>query len=278
MEAMATSRPNISQAKRAHANGSATEYLHGKIGGTYIKDMVYGANDGIVTTFAVVAGVAGANLSPTVVIVLGFANLLADGFSMALGNYLGTKSEQEYAHSERNTEAWEVDNLPEEEKKEIREIYSKKGFTGKDLDTAVKIITSNKNRWVNEMMIHELGILPLDSQAPVKNALATFTAFVIAGLMPLLPYLFSFLAPRLVPRSLGEGGSFSEVGFIINFPFSILLTALTLFTVGSARTMITRKTWWLSGFEMLLVGSIAATIAYLVGFSLDQLITLYPSG
>ena len=109
----------------------------------------------------------------------------------------------------------------------------------------------------------QLGILPSDSQAPVKNALATFIAFVIAGLMPLLPYVFSFLAPR----------SLGEVGSIFNFPLSIIFTALTLFIVGSARTLITRKVWWRSGLEMLFIGAIAATIAYVVGFLLDQLIS-----
>lgn len=253
---MIRSTQHFVQAKADHKSGAARETLHGT-GGTYIKDTVYGANDGIVTTFAVVAGVAGANLPPTVVIVLGFANLLADGFSMALGNYLGTKSEQEYAQEERSSEAWEIDNLPKEETREIREIYHQKGFRGKDLETAVNIITSDKNRWVNEMMIHELGILPQDTQAPVKNALVTFTAFVIAGLMPLIPYLFSSPVPQ-----------FS----ILHFQFSILFTAITLFAVGSARTLITRKVWWQSGLEMLLIGAIASGIAFAVGYFLDQII------
>ncbi len=102
--------------------------------GRYIGDMVYGGIDGIVTTFAVVSGVAGAALSTGIVLILGFANLFADGLSMAVGNYLGTKSEVDYKRRERYREEWEIENLPDEERTEIRQIYKRKGFTGELLE------------------------------------------------------------------------------------------------------------------------------------------------
>src|SRR3989344_9708993 len=131
-------------ARRAHWKDETRSKLHASTVGNYLRDMVYGANDGIVTTFAVVAGVAGAELGINVVLILGFANLLADGLAMAIGNYLGTKSEDEYITKERAMEEWEVDHLPDLEKKEIESIYRKKGFKGKDLVRVVAVITGDK--------------------------------------------------------------------------------------------------------------------------------------
>lgn len=241
----------IRQAREAHQQGRATAVMHRRRMGNFIGDIVYGANDGIITTFAVVAGVAGAALSPTVVLVLGFANLIADGFSMAVGNYLGRKSEREYADSERRTEEWEVEHIPEEERKEIREIYQKKGFEGEDLERAVEIITSDKKRWVEAMLKDELGIFKEDEGNPLWNGAATFGAFVIAGLLPLLPYIFK----------LGSA-----------FQAAIGMTGFALFIVGSTRSLVTRKNWLKSGLEMLGIGVLAAAAAYGAGYFIQHYI------
>lgn len=156
----------------------------------HIGDLVFGANDGIITTFAVVSGVAGASLSPRVAIILGVANLLADGFAMGAGNYLGMLSEQDYQRSVNGT--------------------------------------------VNEGRIHALG-----------HGAAIFLAFVLAGSVPLLPFAF-------------VDGEYT-------FLTSCIATGATLFFVGSLRTLVTRARWFVSGLEMLLVGSLAAAVAYLVG-------------
>ncbi|MBI2010451.1 MAG: VIT1/CCC1 transporter family protein [Candidatus Chisholmbacteria bacterium] len=244
----------IARAKTAHAQGVAQEFLHGTFGGTYIRDVVYSANDGIVTTFAVVAGVAGAKLEGNVILVLGFANLLADGLAMAIGNYLGTKSENQYIQKERSMEEWEVAHLPQEEREEVSRIYRKKGFTGQDLDRVVTIITADKNRWVDEMMTAELGLMPTRPTQPIRNALATFIAFAIAGFLPLLPFVLSIF-----------------VNFKLStFNFSLSMTALALFLVGSLRTRITHRGFLRSGLEMLAVGAIAALAAYGVGYFIDQ--------
>lgn len=240
----------IKEVRLAHKKGHATETYHATFGGSYIRDVVYGANDGIITTFAVVAGVAGAQLSSNIVLILGFANLLADGLAMAIGNYLGTKSEQEYVQKEREMEEWEIEHVPDCEIKEIRDIYKKKGFKGKSLTQMVDLVTSNKKLWVDTMMIDELGVLPDDDTSAFKNGLATFISFAIAGLFPLLPYLFQ------VPN--------------LEFNLSITFTALALFSVGALRTFITKKHWLIAGLEMLFVGAIAAIVAYTTGYFIDQ--------
>lgn len=220
--------------------------------GKYIGDLVYGANDGIITTFAVVAGATGASLSPTIIIILGFANLFADGISMGASNYLGKRSEQDFAHAQREKEDWEIDNLRELEVEEIRDIYKKKGFKGKDLERAVEIITSDREVWLDTMMKDELGIIVEAKDDPKKHGAATFAAFIIAGLFPLLPFLFP--------------------SFPNTFLLSSLIGAATLFTVGALRTLITTVSWWRGGLEMLMVGSFAATIAYAVGALIEGVV------
>ncbi len=242
----------VERIRKIHHDGRAKEDFHKLFAGEYIGDIVYGANDGIITTFAVVAGVAGAGLEPIIVLILGAANLFADGFSMAAGNYLARKSEREYRKTERQREEWEIDKLPEEEKQEIREIYQAKGFTGAELERAVEIITSNRKIWVDEMMIGELKIMESEDGHPLKNSLATFCAFVVAGGIPLIPYIF-----------LDTGQN--------NFGWAIAATGITLFVIGSLRTLITGKKWWLAGLEMLGVGTVAATVAYVVGNLLSHL-------
>ncbi len=215
-----------------------------------IDEFVYGANDGIVTTFAVVASVAGAGLDPIIVIVLGMANLFADGFSMASGSYLSTKSQYGYEDKERATEEMEVRKWPEEERDEIREIYRAKGFEGKLLEDVVSKITENKKLWVDEMLIHEHGIITDKRTSPIKNAIATFVAFVVAGVVPLLPYLVFRV---------------DDV-----FMYSIFLAIATFFVVGALASRVTSHTWWGSGLQMLIVGSLAGAVAYGVGYAVKS--------
>ncbi len=237
------------------SNEQLEAIFHHKQTGRYIGDLVYGANDGIVTTFAVVTGSLGASLSPFVIIILGFANLFADGFSMASSSFLSRKSDWDYEQAQRAKENWEIDNLPEIEVQEVRDIFSKLGFEGTDLDRATEITISDRQRWLDLMMIHELGIMedPLDQ--PWKHGLATFIAFVFAGLMPLLP----FIVPVFSERSL---------------LFSPLFSGVALFTSGALRTLITPKKWWEGGLEMLIIGGLAASVSFLVGALLKNLVGL----
>jgi len=134
---------------------------------SYLKDMVYGGIDGTITTFAVVSGVVGAELAAGIVVILGLANLFADGFSMAVSNFLGTKAEQQLLHMIRKEEENEIQLIPEGEREEIRQIYAAKGFDGELLEQVVEVITSNEQVWVDTMLLEEHGLL-LDGPEP-KN-------------------------------------------------------------------------------------------------------------
>lgn len=222
---------------------------------SYLPDFIYGGIDGSVTTFAIVAGVTGASLSPKIVLILGFANLFADGFSMAVGNYLSTKSKKEYADKIRKSEERSISEIPEEEKEEIRDIYRDKGFTGANLDDAVRIITKDRKVWIDTMMKDEFGIVE-DGSSPVRSALVTFLSFNLIGFIPLLAYVLSYFFSSLEQNV---------------FTLSVVLTSLAFFIVGSVKATIVDKKWYLSGTETLLIGGAAALIAYLVGYALRGL-------
>lgn len=250
-------RRDVALAEAAHTVAHLESFLReDAVRSQHLADAVLGATDGIVTTFAVVAGATGAYLSPGVVLIMGFANLVADGFSMAVGNYLGARSQQEYWREERRREMWEIENLPEAEREEVRRLYRQKGFEGETLERAVETITSDQGRWVEEMMREELGIQEA-GVAPMMSGLVTFTAFVLAGFLPLFSYVMAFLTPSLTPHA---------------FALSVALTAVALFGVGAARRFMTRRSWWRSGLEILAVGGLAAMCAFVVGYLLRGLV------
>ncbi|MCT8975374.1 VIT1/CCC1 transporter family protein [Clostridium sp. CX1] len=243
---------NIEATIEAHKKTSLkAQENHNQEQGQYIKSLIYGGLDGIITTFAVVAGVAGAALSPSVVLILGFANLVGDGLSMAIGDYLSTKAETEYKEAERKREAWEVEHYPEGEKQELMELYIEKGIAEEDAKIVTEIFSKNKEAWIDIMMVEELGIIE-ENESPVKNALVTFFSFGIFGLIPLIAYVFS----KFIPSINSEGNMFF---------LSCILTALTLFILGALKVKITGKNWIRSGLEMLIVGGLAAGAAYLIG-------------
>jgi VIT1/CCC1 family predicted Fe2+/Mn2+ transporter len=215
----------------------------------YIRDFIYGGIDGAVTTFAVVSGVSGAELSPSIVLILGFANLAADGFSMAASNYLGTKAEQDDYHRLEKIEYRHIEVEPEGEREEVRQIYSEKGFEGEELEKAVELITSDKDRWVKTMLTEEYG-LPAQIRSPWNAAFATFAAFLACGLVPLLPYLF---------------------GSASSFLVSCIMAGVTFFLIGSFKSRWSTTSWLRSGMETLLVGALAAGLAYGIGVMLKDI-------
>jgi VIT1/CCC1 family predicted Fe2+/Mn2+ transporter len=243
------------EASAAAHQGNAAKESHQHGAGQYIKSAVYGGLDGTVTTFAVVAGVAGASLGSGIVLILGVANLIADGLSMAIGDYLSTKSEQEFHRAERKREEWEVDHYPEGEKQELLELYMAKGLPEEDARNVVDIFARHKKAWVDVMMVEELGILG-DEESPLKNALVTFASFALFGFVPVLAYVL--VATAGFPKSWA-------------FPTASGCTAVTLFALGALKVKVTGRNWIVSGLEMLLVGGIAAAAAYLTGVLLGGL-------
>ncbi|MFO7478755.1 MAG: VIT1/CCC1 transporter family protein [Methyloceanibacter sp.] len=217
---------------------------------SYLRDWVYGGIDGTVTTFAIMAGVVGANLSAGVVIVLGIANLLADGFSMAAANYTGTRAEHDEYEQLRRMEERHVDLAPEGEREEVRQIFEAKGFKGDALETAVDVITARRERWIDTMMAEEHG-MPAAIRSPIRAAAMTFIAFVLCGSVPIIPYVLGLTEPI--------------------WPATIM-TGLTFFGIGSLRSYWSPTPWWQAGFETFAIGMAAAGVAYVVGALLRGLV------
>ncbi len=222
---------------------------HGNALGPWIHDIVYGAHDGIVTTFAVVAGTAGANLSAGVVIILGVANLLADGVSMGAGAFLSNRSERDQYRRLLKEELQEIEDDPDIEREEIREAYRKKGFAGEDLERVVAVITGDKQVWADTMMREEHGMEESDSSHAFMHGVATFGGFGIFGSVPLLPYLFGVSSAN-------------------SFPLAIFGTFLALMLVGVTRSFVTRERIYRGIVEIVCIGAITASIAYGVGVAL----------
>jgi VIT1/CCC1 family predicted Fe2+/Mn2+ transporter len=222
----------------------------------YLPEIVYGSMDGIVTTFAVVAGSAGADLSINIVLILGMSNLLADGLSMSIGSYLSKKSEQDNYNKHLRIEEWEIENMPDVEREEIVDIYKAKGFEGLELEMVVNRITSNKQIWVDTMMKDELG-LSVEKKSPFRAGLSTLVSFVVAGGIPLIFYLLAYS---------GKMG-------INPFLLSSLVTALAFIFIGYIKTFVTQSSLMRSIFETLILGASAASAAYFLGDYLEKVLT-----
>ncbi len=222
---------------------------------SYLRDFIYGSIDGAVTTFAVVSGVAGANLSTKVVIILGAANLFGDGFSMAVSNYLGTRAEEDLRKKARKTEEDHIAIIPDGEREEIRQIFAAKGFSGEELEKIVKVITSDDNQWINTMLKEELG-MTLQGPSCIRAALTTFVAFAFVGFIPLIAFIAHWIFPQLQYNP---------------FLISTILTGLAFFGIGAMKAQFVGHKWYWSGIETFVVGSIAAFLAYLVGILLRNI-------
>lgn len=219
----------------------------------YLREFVYGGIDGAVTTFAVVAGGFGANLDAGIIIILGFANLLADGFSMSVGAYLSAKSDKENYKKHEAIEYWEVENLPEVEREEIVDIYRSKGLKGDLLEKVVDQITSDKDIWVAEMMKDELNLME-ETKSPFKIGLATFISFLIVGFIPLLVYLWTFFHPSPINT----------------FFWTSVLTGLAFVFIGGLKSIVNQTSVLKSIAETVALGLLAALVAYYVGDILEN--------
>lgn len=251
--------PSRAELLKLHKAGKEMS-LHGGFGGNFggalLRAAVYGANDGIVTTFAVVAGVAGAQLSDNIIIILGIANMVADGLSMALGDYLGSRSEYAFQKKQLKMEHWEYEQIPEIERKEIERMYIEKGYSSADAKTLVGIHERNPDHLVELGYQSEIGELPDEHAALWHTGMITFWAFVIAGSFPLLPYFLHTVGVPIAPEQ--------------QFPLSIMTTGATMFVIGSLRTLVVGGGWLKNGLEMLLIGSLATGVAYLLGSFIHQ--------
>ena len=220
---------------------------------SYLRDFIYGAIDGAVTTFAIVAGAAGANLSDSVVVILGFANLFADGLSMAVSNYLGTRAESQQRELARRQEERHVALIPEGEREEVRQLFAAKGFHGDELERVVEVITSDRKVWLDTMMREELGY-GSDATNPLRAAASTLVAFVVVGFLPLGAFVYDLVMPGDVAAP---------------FVWSAVLTAVAFLVVGALKARFVDQPAWRSALETLAVGGGAAVLAYVLGSALQ---------
>lgn len=227
----------------SHQPDAIRDRISAPSGRGVLRDVVYGAIDGSVTTFAIVAGVAGAGLSPFIIVALGIANVLADGFSMAAGNYSGTKAEVDNVKRIRAIEERHIRKYPDGERQEVREILAQKGLSGQILEDATNAITENQDTWIELMLEGEYGLGGVDPH-PIRAAVATFIAFLVAGMVPLLPFIFA------VPNA---------------FAVSAWMTMAVFFAIGAFKSRWSLAPWWRSGLETFLIGGVAAGIAFFVG-------------
>ncbi len=233
-------------------------HQHGKNsnpGKSFLREFVYGGIDGGVTTFAVVAGATGADFDHSIIIILGLANLLADGFSMSVGSYLSVKSEVEKYHNLERFEKWGVENIPETEREEIRDIYRQKGLSGKILDQVVDIITADKELWVKEMMRGEFDLTP-EIKPPWMSGLYTFVSFLLVGSIPLWPYVFGYRE--------------DAIGGVNLFLLTSLLTGMAFILVGAIKSYVNKVDIWKSVIETFFLGMLAALVAFYTGAFLDR--------
>jgi len=234
---------------REHFPEAIKERLNRSIKPNIVSDAVLGGIDGCVTTFAVVSGAFGAGFSSSVAIVLGFANLIADGFSMAISNYESIKAQTEFTESIRLTEQEHIEKIPAGEREEIRQIFQKKGFTGEVLEKIVDTICNDKRLWIDTMLTEEHGVQK-SGLSPYKSAFTTFATFLFVGAIPLAPFLIHGLEIRL------------------QFILSACLAGIMFFLIGTAKSVIVAKPAFRSGIKTLLTGSAAASLAFFTGYLL----------
>lgn len=219
----------------------------------YIRDLVFGFGDGVNTSLGIVAGVGGAIISADVVILAALIGMFTGAKAMAVQNYLAVKSQREILESEIKREEYEIENMPDRERQEIEDIYRAKGFQGKELESVVNKITSDKGVWLKTMLTEELG-LNLDILGnPLKGALVMFGSFLLGGILPILPYFAV------------KAGATSSLAAIV---IAIAISVASSFVVGAIKGRIAKKSWIRGGIEMAGLGTGIALVGYGIGAEL----------
>mmetsp|Transcript_9572 Transcript_9572/g.14844 ORF Transcript_9572/g.14844 Transcript_9572/m.14844 type:complete len:291 (+) Transcript_9572:150-1022(+) len=227
--------------------------------GGMLKPVIFGGLDGILTSFAIVAGAAGGDLPTGVVLILGFSNIFADALSMGVGEFLSSKAESEWILNERKREQWEFQNYPEGELQEMIELWVKKGMSQKDAESVVTTMAKYDEFFIDIMMTEELGLqVPEEDhlQESFKEGVVMFCSFATFGALPLLGYA---VIPSLFP----------ELGEEILFACACVVTGIVLFIMGSVKSLFSTTVWYACGLETLLLGGACATVAYTLGQLID---------
>jgi vacuolar iron transporter family protein len=210
-----------------------------------LRDVILGGQNGLVNMLGIALGVVAASGSTHVLIVTGLAAAITESISMGAVAYTSFGSDRDFYLAEKEREQREIVSQPDEERKEIREIYAAKGFKGQLLEDVVETITSNRETWVSTMMDEELHLQPVEQQKLVRSAVIVTVATLIGHLIPLVPFMVVARTPAII--------------------MAIALSAVTLFAVGvySAKTLV--GDWPKSGLQMVAIGLGAAALGFLIG-------------
>jgi vacuolar iron transporter family protein len=215
-----------------------------RVEGAWIRDATFGANDGLVSVLTLLAGVAAASVDGKTVLIAGLAGLVAGAISMGVGAYVSAKAYRSYYRAELRREVEEMREKPDVERQEIRDIYRERGFEGELLERVVEKITSNPRTWLKVMMSEELGLSPQFGR-PLSAAAVVFGAFLVGGIVPVLPFFFTEGAPALLT--------------------AFGLTAAALMVAGAIRSRYTGERPVLAGLELVLMAGIGFGAAFLIG-------------
>jgi VIT1/CCC1 family predicted Fe2+/Mn2+ transporter len=221
--------------------------------GRAIREIIFGMNDGLVTTIGFLAGVTGSISEIRYILLAGIAEVVAGAASMGIGAYLATKSQREFFRSEIEQEKWEIEKMPEKEAQEIREIYGNMGFTRPEQEMIVQRVTSDKELLLRFMKREELGLIDEHLDDPFQVALTMGGSFLVGALPPILPYFF-------IPDPHSAIWA------------AILFSVVFLFFAGAVKTKLTRVKPLRSGLEMTLLGIAAASVGYGLGWLAEKLI------
>lgn len=222
---------------------------------SYIRDLVFGFGDGINTSLGIVAGVGGAQIMADIVILAALVGMFTGAKAMAVQNYLAVKSQREILESEIKREQFEIENVPEKERQEIVDIYTAKGFQGDELKKIVDKITSNKDVWLKTMLTEELGLNLEILGSPFRGALVMFGAFLLGGVLPILPYF-------AVKAGLISSGA--------SIAIAIGVSVVSSFVVGAIKARMAKKNWIKGGVEMAGLGTGIALVGYGIGAELGK--------
>jgi VIT1/CCC1 family predicted Fe2+/Mn2+ transporter len=214
-------------------------------GGGSIRDAIFGMNDGLLSTFSLVAGVSGAAVGNTIVLLAGIAGAIAGAISMAAGAFVSTRAEKEVMERHIEMERYEIEVMPETETEELALMYELKGVDTVQARMMAKQIMANKEAAIDTMAREELGFAPEELGSPTKAGLTSGIFFTMGALIPIMPWI-------LFPG-------------ILAFYASIILSLGGFFFIGVGRTLVTGKSPWRSGFEMFLIGTAAAIVTYIIG-------------
>jgi len=251
------------EAHRAKLQQREEQGMHAEEGhrlnGDSIKSVVYGGLDGVLTSFAIVSGAAGGNLRPETVLILGISNIIADAFSMGVGDVVSTLAYHDHVMRERKREVWEFESFKEGEIEEMIDLYEKRGLPREKGKICVELMAKYKDFFIDVMMCEELQLkVPSEDDNPYKDGLVTFVSFIMFGSMPLVGYV---LIPLIFPHASSN----------VLFGAAGISTMIVLFILGSFKSQFSVSTWYYSGMEFLALGSMAASTSYIIAMIVESL-------